>query len=150
MGEQNVSLANNKAQLQSFVRNLLKDIQALELMLKDEVFENNIRRIGAEQEMCIVNTKNHKPAPICMEVIEAMGENCSWLETELAKFNLETNLNPRVFENSCLNDMENEIREYLGKIDKTLEQFDAKIALTGILPTIQKFNLELEIFNMAL
>ena len=43
-----------------------------------------------------------------------------------------------------LNDMENEIREYLGKIDKTLEQFDAKIALTGILPTIQKFNLELE------
>jgi CBS domain-containing protein len=144
MGEQNVSLANNKAQLQSFVRNLLKDIQALELMLKDEVFENNIRRIGAEQEMCLVNTKNHKPAPICMEVIEAMGENCSWLETELAKFNLETNLNPRVFENSCLNDMENEIREYLGKIDATLEQFDAKIALTGILPTIQKFNLELE------
>ena len=111
MGEQNVSIANNKAQLQSFVRNLLKDIQALELMLKDEVFENNIRRIGAEQEMCLVNTKNHKPAPICMEVIEAMGENCSWLETELAKFNLETNLNPRVFENSCLNDMENEIRE---------------------------------------
>ena len=65
-------------------------------------------------------------------------------KTELAKFNLETNLNPRVFENSCLNDMENEIREYLGKIDKTLEQFDAKVALTGILPTIQKFNLELE------
>ena len=44
MGEQNVSLANNKAQLQSFVRNLLKDIQALELMLKDEVFENNISK----------------------------------------------------------------------------------------------------------
>ena len=144
MGEQNVSLAKNKAQLQSFVKNLLKDIQALELMLKDEVFENNIRRIGAEQEMCLVNTKNHKPAPICMDVIEAMGSNNEWLETELAKFNLETNLTPRVFENSCLNDMEKEIRDYLGQIDETLEGFDAKIALTGILPTIQKFNLELE------
>ena len=43
--------------------------------IKDEVFENNIRRIGAEQEMCLVNTKNHKPAPICMDVIEAMGAN---------------------------------------------------------------------------
>ena len=144
MGEQKVTLAQNDKNLHQFIKNLIKDIQALEHMLDHEMFENNIKRIGAEQEMCIVQKKNYKPALICMEVIEKLGASCTWLETELAKFNLETNLTPRVFEQSCLSDMEHEIQDYLAQINIALQSFDAQIALTGILPTLQKFNLELE------
>lgn len=144
MGEQKVTLAQNDKNLHQFIKNLIKDIQALEHMLDREMFENDIKRIGAEQEMCIVQNKNNKPALICMEVIEKLGTNCTWLETELAKFNLETNLTPRVFEQSCLSDMEGEIMDYLAQINTALQSFDAQIALTGILPTLQKFNLELD------
>ena len=73
MGEQKVTLAQNDKNLHQFIKNLIKDIQALEHMLDHEMFENNIKRIGAEQEMCIVQKKNYKPALICMEVIEKLG-----------------------------------------------------------------------------
>ena len=143
MGEQNVSLVKDNAQMQSFVKNLLKDVQALEMMLKDKAFDNDVKRIGAEQEMCMVYNKNLKPAPICMDVIDKL-EHPEWLETELSKYNLETNLTPRVFEASCLSDMEKEISGYLKNIDEQLKEYDASVVLTGILPTVRNFHLELD------
>ena len=77
-----------------------------------------------------------------MEALDKMKEY-PWVETELAKFNLETNLEPRVFEGKCLSEMEKENRHNLGKIEETLQSLDANLLLTGILPTLRKFDLEL-------
>jgi CBS domain-containing protein/gamma-glutamylcysteine synthetase len=63
--------------------------------------------------------------------------------TELAKFNLEANMIPREFVGSCLRDMEEETQGYLKKIQGILDGMDARIILTGILPTLRKFDLEL-------
>ena len=138
MGVQTVSLVEDKEQMQSFVRNLLKDVKAFEYMLNNDWFESGITRIGAEQEMCLVD-KNFKPAPIAMEVLAK--QDYPWLETELARFNLETNLTPRVFENNCLSDMEIELRDSLTKVQQLLDGFDSKILLTGIMPTLKKSDL---------
>lgn len=138
MGVQTVSLVEDKGQMQHFVRNLLKDVKALEHMLNNDWFESGITRIGAEQEMCLVD-KNFKPAPIAMEVLAK--QDYPWLETELARFNLETNLTPRVFENNCLGDMEIELRDTLTKVQQLLDGFDSKVLLTGIMPTLKKSDL---------
>lgn len=140
MGVQTVSLVEDKQQMQHFVRNLLKDVKAFEYMLENDWFESDITRIGAEQEMCLVDNR-WKPAPIAMEVLE--NQNYDWLETELARFNLETNMTPRVFKDKCLSDMETELRGYLGTIQQLLDGFDSKVLLTGIMPTLKKSDLGL-------
>lgn len=138
MGVQTVSLVEDKEQMQHFVRNLLKDVKALEHMLDNDWFESDITRIGAEQEMCLVD-KNFKPAPIAMEVLAK--QNYPWLETELARFNLETNLTPRTFVNKCLSDMEFELKDSLDKVQAILDEFESKVLLTGIMPTLKKSDL---------
>lgn len=125
-----------------FVRNLLDDVQAFEYMLENDWFESNITRIGAEQEMCLVHNKTFKPATINMEVLEKLGDR-PWCVTELAKFNLETNLSPREFTGDCLSQLEAENLRYLKEIQTVLDGFDASIILCGILPTLRKHDLEM-------
>ncbi len=143
MGEQRVSLVTDQAQMQRFVQQLLNDVQALEHMLDNDWFETGITRIGAEQEMCIVDGNTFKPAPIAMEALELM-KKYPWVETELAKFNLETNLTPRELKGKCLSDMEKENFTNLQIIRKNLKKLDAEVILTGILPTLRKYHLEME------
>ncbi len=143
MGEQRVSLVTDQAQMQRFVQQLLNDVQALEHMLDNDWFESGITRIGAEQEMCLVDNNTFKPAPIAMEALEKM-KKYPWVETELAKFNLETNLTPRELKGKCLSDMEKENFTNLQTIRKNLKKLDAEVILTGILPTLRKYHLEME------
>lgn len=142
MGEQKVSILKDDSQMHRFVRHLLKDVQALKYMLENDWFEKGVVRIGAEQEMALINKKTYKPAPVAMEALERM-KDAPWLETELAKFNLETNLQPQIFEGKCFATMEQENRHNLAAIKKTLETLDANLLLTGILPTLRKFDVEL-------
>ncbi len=143
MGEQRVSLLTNKKKMQKFVKSLLADVKALEYMLENEWFESGITRIGAEQEMVMVEKGTYKPACIAMEALDKMKEY-EWVETELAKFNLETNLTPRVFKGSCFSDLEKENSDKLNKISKVLETLDTDLVLTGILPTLRKYHLDMD------
>ena len=143
MGEQKVSLVKDEMAMQQFVKKLLRDVQALEYMLENDWFESDIARIGEEQEMCIVNAKTFKPATIAMEALETM-KDYEWVETELAKFNLETNLTPRIFEGNCLSLLEEENNDKLNKIREKLALLNSKLILTGILPTLRKYDLEME------
>jgi len=77
------------------------------------------------------------------EVIAKMG-NPEWLDTELAKFNLETNMTPREFTGNCLSQMEQETLTYLNKIREAVHSLKGHVVLAGILPTLRKFHLELE------
>lgn len=142
MGEQKVSLVSGGNQLQDFTKHLLRDVYAFEYMLDNDWFESGIARIGAEQEMFLVDNKTYKPAMINMEVLKKM-KNDPWVTTELAKFNLETNLTPREFKGDCLRQMEMENLDYLNKIRDKLKPMDASLVLTGILPTLTKMDLEM-------
>lgn len=141
MGEQRVSIVKEQPQMQKFVRYLLNDVKALEYMLDNDWFESDVTRIGAEQEMCLVDNKDFKPASIAMEALKRM-KDWDWVETELARFNLETNLTPHVFEKTCLSDLETENLEKLNKIRDKLKRMKSKVILTGILPTLRKSDLD--------
>jgi CBS domain-containing protein/gamma-glutamylcysteine synthetase len=141
MGEKKFKKAKGELGKQQFVSNLLQDMQALEYMLHNQFFETGITRIGAEQEMCIIQKKSFKAAPIALEIMDLLQDK-PWLDTELAKFNLEINLDPRVFTGSALKDMQAETNEKLQIIKSELAHFQSDILLTGILPTLHKNDLE--------
>jgi CBS domain-containing protein/gamma-glutamylcysteine synthetase len=143
MGEQRVSKLTDKKQMDKFVSALLKDVQALEYMLEKDMFDKGITRIGAEQEMVLVDKKDFRAAPMAMEALELLKEH-EWCETEIAKFNLETNLDPRVLEGSCFSDLEKENREKLIIIEERIQELGLNIVLTGILPTFVKSDLDIE------
>ena len=141
MGVQEVKIASNQKELNNFTRCLLKDIQALEKMLEDDWFEKSPIRIGAEQEICLVD-EHGKPAPMSMEILEAL--NHPSFTTELSRFNIEANLSPVTFTGNCFTQIQNELDSLMETIIKTAHDLDTRVILTGILPTIRKFDLELE------
>lgn len=143
MGEQKVSLLSSKKDMQHFVKSLLRDVQACEYMIENDWFEEGVTRIGAEQEMCMVDKHTFKPATIAVEALATM-EEYDWVETELAKFNLETNLTPRELTKNCLSQMAKENATKLNKIQAKLDKLNAHIVLTGVLPTLRKYHLELD------
>ncbi len=143
MGEQKVSLVNDQKQMQKFVKSLLNDVTALEYMLDNDWFESDVVRLGAEQEMVMVDKTTFKPSLVAMEALEKM-QHYPWVETELAKFNLETNIEPRVFEKDCFTQLENENTEKINKIQEVLDGMNTSIVLTGILPTLRKYHLDME------
>ncbi|WMX14133.1 MULTISPECIES: CBS domain-containing protein [unclassified Aureispira] len=143
MGEERVKLASSqgKDEMRNFVRQLLNDVEALEYMLKNDWFEDDVKCIGAEQEMCLIN-KHYKPAYKAMDILKDF--HPEWLTTELAKFNLELNLSPQVFEGTALSKMETELRDYLNQVDNAASKHDTRILLTGILPSLRKFDLSMD------
>jgi CBS domain-containing protein/gamma-glutamylcysteine synthetase len=142
MGEQQVSIVKSQDQMQTFVKSLLDDVKALEYMIDHDWFEKDTVRIGAEQEMVLVDQKTFKPACINMEALKHMTE-WPWVETELAKFNLEINLQPREFMDKALREMEDETTDKLAKIESVVNKLGATIVLTGILPTLRKYDLSM-------
>lgn len=141
MGEEKVHLAAQSADMQHFVRHLLRDVQALEYMIENDWFEDGITRIGAEQEMCLIN-KAYKPAYTAMQILEEFHPD--WLTTELAQFNLEANLTPQMFTGDAFAKMETELRSHLQDIQQVASKYDTRILLTGILPSLRKFDLNLD------
>mgnify|MGYP005990189409 CR=1 FL=1 len=142
MGSQSVKAIKTQKQRKDFVHHLLNDIKAFEYMIKNDVFEKGIQRVGAEQELCIVD-KDFRPSFKALEILEKV--NDPHLTTELALFNLEINLDPFELKKDCFKKLEQQLTELLHKVNSTANEFDEdKIVLTGILPTLKKKDLVFE------
>ena len=127
--------------IRKFTRALLRDLQAMERILAEGMIESDIRRFGAEQEMFLVN-EAWRPAPVAVEVLEDIDDDP--FTTELARYNLEANLSPRVLEGSCFSDMKEELDGYVERVRKAAHRQSAEVILTGILPTLSKSDLSLD------
>ncbi len=138
MGDKKVTTEYDDAQMRSFTLGVLNDLRSLEHMLDLVMFEETARRIGAEQEMFLVDSAMH-PAPLAIEVMEQARDGR--LTTEIGKFNLEANLTPREFDADCLSLMEAELNEIIDVVRRAAATHDAGVVLAGILPTIQMTDL---------
>lgn len=127
--------------MKNFVRHLLRDVQALEYMLENDWFETDVQRIGAEQEMCLIN-KHYKPSYKAMDILRDF--HPEWLTTELAQFNLEINTDPQLFAGDALGELEEQIRGRLEQVNEVASRHGARILLTGILPSLRKFDLNID------
>ncbi len=138
MGEMNISTQQCEKQRRRFMRAVLNDLSALEIMLKEGLIESGITRIGAEQEMFLVD-KNCSPASKSVEIMQDITD--PRFTYEIAKFNLEANLTPRVLKDDCFKQLENEINETLMIARNAASKQEAQIVLAGILPTLKQIDL---------
>jgi CBS domain-containing protein/gamma-glutamylcysteine synthetase len=129
------------ASLRSFTRKLLADLRALETMLESGAIEQGVRRIGAEQELFLVD-RHYRPAPVATHMMEKLGAD-GHFTTEVARFNLEFNTDPLLFGGDCLRRMEQQMVELLAKARRAAHQLDAELVMIGILPTIDISDLTL-------
>lgn len=143
MGEQRVGLVESQESMHDFMRHLLQDVRALEYMLNNDWFETDTIRIGAEQEMFLVDKDTFAPCILGPEILEKLSKY-PWADAELARFNLETNLTPREFSGHCLSQMEAENTEHQRIIREQARKMGAEVVLTGILPTLRKFDLSMD------
>jgi CBS domain-containing protein/gamma-glutamyl:cysteine ligase YbdK (ATP-grasp superfamily) len=141
MGEHDVEQELDEHKLQAFMKALLDDLQALEYMLDNDLIESGVVRIGAEQEMFLVD-ENLRPAPVSTQVLEHAAD--SRLTTEIARFNLEANMTPLRLRADCFSRMESELKEVIARARKSANHFGADVLLAGILPTLRQSDLSLE------
>jgi CBS domain-containing protein len=141
MGEHKVEQHVDEKKSQAFMKALLEDLRALAFMLEDGRVENGTTRIGAEQEMFLID-RYLRPAPVSLEVLAQA--NDPRLTTEIARFNLEANLTPLELTGNCFTRMQNELETLIDLARDAATTQNADILLSGILPTLQKSDLTLD------
>ena len=127
-------------QTRAFSKALLRDLRALERMLDEGLIESGMRRIGAEQEMFLVNA-GWRPTPAALRVLEKLDGPFG---TELALFNLEANVEPRLLEGRCFKDLEARLEELVSQVREAAAELGDQVVLTGILPTLSKSDVTLD------
>lgn len=140
MGTQEVTGDLDAANLRLFIKHVLGDLRALEAIIAAGAIESGVRRIGAEQELFLVD-RAWRPAPLAMEILEAIDD--PHFTTELGRFNLEINLDPLILGGDCLGRLEGDLVKLLAKARTVAHAHGAAVALTGILPTLRKSDLVL-------
>jgi CBS domain-containing protein/gamma-glutamylcysteine synthetase len=138
MGDKNVAAGYSGQLRRDFTLAVLRDLDALGVLIEQGLIESDVQRIGAEQEVFLVDASMH-PAPLVKEVLAAAGD--PRLTTEIGRFNLEANLTPVELRGKCLSLLEGELNGILDDLRRITATWGAGVVLAGILPTIQKSDL---------
>ena len=69
MGEQNIQQQTDGDEIRVFLRKLLREVDALEWMFEHGKMEAGVRRIGAEQELFLVD-RVWRPSPAALTILE--------------------------------------------------------------------------------
>jgi len=126
---------------QAFMRALLNDLRALAFMLQEGLVERGVQRLGAEQEMFLID-REMRAAPLSIEVLAKANE--PRLTTEIARFNLEANVTPQTLSGPCFSLIEKELRDLIASARQGANAFGADVLLAGILPTLRLGDLTLD------
>ena len=110
------------------------------MKIEKDFIEKGIQRIGAEQELCLID-KHYRPAPILLSLLDRINDEN--FTTELARFNIEMNLDPQVFSGNCFKSVKKQLTAMLNELSDACDIHEAGFCLTGILPTIRNHDLTL-------
>src|SRR4029079_19635661 len=136
-----VGAEQDEQRRREFMHAMLADLRALERMLRESRFETGAQRIGAEQEMFLVD-RHWAPARASLQVLERLGD--PHYTTELGQFQLEANADPQVFTGDGLSQMEKQLTTLVDKARAAANELGMHAVLMGILPTIRKQDLGMD------
>lgn len=142
MGIQDVGERGGSS-LRTFMQAVLEDLQALERMIDSGLIERGVRRIGAEQELFLVDDA-WQPLPRQSEVLAALTDVPGSYTPELARFNIEANLQPLPLSGRCLSDMHMELESLVMNARAAAQEADSRLLMCGILPTLHQEDLGLD------
>ena len=141
MGRLDVGRGRDSAENRALTKAILRDLKALETMLAQGMIESGVRRFGVEQEFFLVD-RGWRAANVALDVLRHLPEGT--FTTELALFNLEANLRPKLLTGRCFSAMQVEIEEVLAQARAAAKKEGADIVLCGILPTLSKSDLSMD------
>jgi gamma-glutamylcysteine synthetase len=127
--------------VRAFSRSMLRDLHALEQLIDRGLIESGHRRIGLEQELCLVDSA-WQPALVATDVLERLNDGS--YTTELGRFNLEINLDPLDLAGDCFSALERSLNRHVEAVREAAKREGAEIVLTGILPSFKKTDLSLD------
>jgi CBS domain-containing protein/gamma-glutamylcysteine synthetase len=136
-----VGAEQDEQKRREFMHAMLADLRALDRMLRDGLLETGPRRIGAEQEMFLID-RNWAPARASLQMIEKLAD--PHYTTELGQFQLEANADPQLFSGNGLSRMEAQLDELVAKARVVAAELGLAPVLMGILPTLRKADLGLD------
>ncbi len=132
MGEQALYSSTSAERLE-FAGRLLNDLRAIELMQSEGMFESHVRRIGAEQEFCVVDSQ-FRPSIRGPEILASIQD--PHFTTELARYTLEINLDPVELVGRPFSQLHAQLDELLEVAERAAQAFGDRVVLAGILPSI--------------
>lgn len=128
-------------QRRAFLVAILADLAAMERMLAEGMFESGSRRIGAEQEMFIID-RSWAPANGALAILEKLKHPC--FTTELGMFQLEANCDPQRLTGQGISKMHAQLDELMELARGAAHGLNMDVVLMGILPTLRKSDLGLD------
>ncbi len=141
MGSEKVAIIKDSTDRLNATQHLLRDLQAVELMLENDIFETGARRIGVEQELSLIGN-DWKPAPLLMELLGMIDDD--HFTTEFATYNMEVNLDPLELKADCFSQLEKNLWRFLAKGEKNAKLLNAHLLLSGIVPTLNYSDIDLK------
>ena len=132
---------SDAAKHRAFMSALLNDVNALERMLEEGTFESGVRRIGAEQEMFIID-RSWGPANAVLPILERMAD--PHYTTELGQFQIEANCDPQFLAGDGLGRLHTQLDHLVDGARRAAQELDLNVVLMGILPTMRRSDLGLD------
>ncbi len=146
MGTHDVLDARDPERARAFTRRMLSELTALEELLESGRVEAGVQRMGAEQEMFLVDPSG-RPAWVGPDLLAHLPEGR--FASEIGVFNLEANLPPRHIGSGMLAQLHADLSDAVGLADRVARQHGARVALVGILPTLSLADLDLGCISPA-
>jgi hypothetical protein len=113
-------------------------------MLAEARFHPENRSFGMEIEFNLTDEAGD-PALVNAAALEAIADPA--FQTELAQFNLEINVEPRLLEGSVFSQLEAETRASLNDAEERARPAGARMMMIGILPTVTAAHLNADSFS---
>jgi len=124
-----------------FTSAILADVRALERMIAEDRFEKGVRRIGAEQEMFLID-EAWRPTRGVLKLLEALQD--SHFTTELGQFQIEANCDAQVLAGDGITKMHAQLDDLVNRARDRATELGMGVVLMGILPTMKKSDLGLD------
>lgn len=133
MGDFAVKPIRSEEMRYRFLKTLLREVKALDLMVREGRFERDKLRIGAEQELCLID-EDGEPSLLGPEILADVEDE--HFTSEIGRFNLEINLDPFELRSDCLRQTERQLLRLLSLGDGIASDHGTRFILAGILPSL--------------
>ena len=144
MGEDIAAKVFSREDRQRYRQKVRTCLDVFARMLADARFDAELRSMGLEIELNLTDEAGD-PALLNATVLERIADED--FTTELAQFNVEINIPPKLLADGVFSELEEQVRASLNAAEDKAREVGAHMMLVGILPTIAEEHLNDDAFS---
>ncbi|MEP7193416.1 MAG: glutamate--cysteine ligase [Actinomycetota bacterium] len=133
MGEEVAAASYTREDRRRYRTKVRQDLDVFGQMLAHHSFDFERPLTGMEIELSLVD-QDYQPRMNNAAVLERISD--PRYQTELARYNIELNVEPRLLPGDAARDLEDDLRQSLNKAEALANETGAQIVQIGILPTV--------------